>query len=500
MALLPVLICLISNLTFGQTTGNIQHLIIYTKEYKTEAEALKKYRTADGTPSIIKCAEDIFSEASADPTYCSGYESECYLKMTDTIDGVGSEAYEGLFGLGTKNGNKIQDYAGLIRSYIRRVKENNPLKYVVLMGDANKIPPRFTQQKKSAPVYKYIGTRDITIPSDFYYSEVFLNWEPNGRVNYMHLYKPKGGEELVKYPFARVFNTPPGNQAPNCINSMSDLPSIPPGESTIASYITIPERSFPQLIAVGRIIAKPASGDMSIRAYITRLKKWEKNISSSPIVVVTSNDATEDGRLKEEAIELLKESDYAKNIRFVYPEEEDMGSNVKAINKTGFSVMWPEGHGCPNSICVKSCSKSPAAAQFIYPTSFVKTSGKANGFFISAACEIIGYFGTDHDSYNDYKDKKTLGEKVLSSSTIGVYGNYLAGTRGDEFINISLLNSMYKLSKKDKKATIGEALLEVYKGILTQTPLPGTKKYPTRYQLLNRVYLGDPAAKIHGNK
>ncbi|MEI6079768.1 MAG: C25 family cysteine peptidase [bacterium] len=500
MALLPVLICLISNLTFGQTSNDIQHLIIYTKDYKTEAETLQKYRTANGIPSMAKCAEDIFSEASADPTYCSGYESECYLKTTDTIDGVNSGAYEGLFGLGTKTDDKIQDYAGLIRAYIRKIKATNPLKYVVLMGDPNKIPPRFTQQKKSAPMYKYIGTRDITIPTDFYYSEVFLKWKPNDRSNYMHLYKPKGDEEFVKYPFARVFNTPPGNQAPNCVNSMSDLPSIPPGDNTIASYITIPESSFPQLMAVGRITAKPAHGDMSIGAYITRLKKWEKNTISTPIVVVTSNDASEDGRLKEDAIALLKASDYAKDIRFIYPEKEDMSSNVKTINETGFSVMWPEGHGCPESICVKYCSKSPSVAQFVYPTSFVNTSGKANGFVISTACEIIGYVGTNHDAYNDYKDKKTLGEKVLSTSTVGVYGNYLAGTKGDDFTNIALLNSIYKLSKNNKKATIGDALLEVYKGILTQTPLPGTKNYPTEYQLLNRVYLGDPAAKIQEGK
>ena len=520
---------LISNFALCQTSTNIQHLIIYTDGYQKEAEALQKYRTADGMPSMSTSAETIFAEANTDANFCSGYESECYLNTTDTIDGVDSSAFEGLYGLGKNNNGKIQDYAGLIRTYIRKIKTISPsLKYVVLMGDPKKIPPRFTQQKKSAPMYKYIGNRDITIPTDFYYVEVFEKWKPAGksknrtdRANYIHLYN--NGETNVKYPFARIFNTPPGDPAPLCVDSMTQLPTIS-GTTKEADYITI--KTFNSFISVGRIIAKPATGDKTdttINDYIERLKKWEKNVIIEPIVILTSNDKGEDndrgedGRLREYLTTFLKnKSDYKKHVKIYSPENTGELSTVKNIiqnnePKNRFSILWPQGHGNTSGICLKLKEPERKACEYnLSPTDFVSSTTPVNGFLISGACEIIGYLGTNHDSYTNLENKKSFGEAVLSTNAVGVYGNYLAGTYGDDYTNIALINSMYKLIKKSKKATIGEALQQVYKDILTETPIPGVVPenpdrqgkscYPTKYQLLNRVYLGDPAAKIRGGK
>ena len=503
MLLLSIFFYLTSNLAICQEAKNIQHLIIYTSSYKKEATDLKKYRTKNGLLSITKNAEEIFDEAKNDDAFCRGYESECYLDIRNKIDGVDSKAFETLFGLGKSYNGKIQDYAGLIRAYIRNFKIKNPsLKYVVLMGDPHKIPPRFTQQKKSVPRYKYIGTRDITIPTDFYYVEVFSKWEPTNRVNYLRLDTPQK-EPYVNYPFARTFYTPPKEVAPNCVDSMTPLPTVA-GTTKTADYITIPVKLHDSLISVGRIIKKPDDTDKTkgtIENYITRLKSWEKSIISSPIVIVTAGEDV--GGLRKESTTFLKDKssalDYRDKIIFIDPEVTTNKNDIKKIiTDTRFNIIWPQGHGSIDGICCTQATTGNKACTYnIEPIDISST--KANGFLISGACEISGYIGTNHVTYNDSKSKQSFGEAALLNGVVGVYGNYLGGTNGEDCVNIATINSIYELTKGGKETTIGKALLKVYKDMLTETPVAGLaaeKCYPTKYQLLNRVYLGDPAAKV----
>jgi hypothetical protein len=294
----------------------IEHLIIYSAGYEAEAELLRAHRTASGTASAAVDVEAIPGMSPFDdlPEACGGeYRAECFVYMDDAVVGIEPRLMEGLFGMGPLQEHvecvlppkgpvdppvcrrlatrRVPDRAGLIRAYLRRMKSEHPeLKYVLLLGDPSKLPPRFTTASTwgQGPT-----THGFTMPTDIYYAEVFQPWKASGRLNYAPNYPPifPCGDIVcreintdwdtrhfgweVRYPFARTF--------------------APPGPPTLP----LPPEKLPEILAVGRIVAKKGfhnlifdkfnvpgedpgeppvtDKDAAVKRYIERLIAWDFN-------------------------------------------------------------------------------------------------------------------------------------------------------------------------------------------------------------------------------
>lgn len=284
---------------------NCNHLVIYSPTVTQQALELAKYRNEScvSASGYLRSAVNVtalpgyksFSNTDEIPPGCEGvYFNECFYDPSrqGSPKGFSREALPALYGLSNsipagKPYDRIPDVAGLIRAYLRTAKAANPqLKYVVLMGEPDVLPTRFTSEVHyfdSENGSRYGGDEITYEPTDYYFRELVRDWQPTGKWGYLRV------NDFVAPP--RKANDP------NYYDTRKFVwPVAFPFVRSFRGWTTQPARDInrgftprkdDQTLAVGRVLIRTS---VDADNYLQKLKAWEKAPLDSCRTLVTAAD------------------------------------------------------------------------------------------------------------------------------------------------------------------------------------------------------------------
>ncbi|MBC7398274.1 MAG: hypothetical protein H7333_12600 [Bdellovibrionales bacterium] len=559
-------------------SSNVDHIVISTKNYLPEAQALSQSRIQAGLGSIAVSLEQIpgMKPGDAVPAQCQGvYFDECYLSASNPLSGVSFQASSALAGMGGWNDmdspgqRKIADAAGLVRAYLRSVKIAHPeLKYIVLMGDLFQLPPRFTTQNSyssgPAPVENFVST-------DYYYSDLFSVWLFSDRISFSSINTtgwPCGDECAqpntnwdttafrwpISYPFARTMVDPVYYNFNNPTQGAQGLA---------------------KMVSVGRVVAKPLPGqakDPAVAKYVEKLTRWDAWPGERSKFTVVSGDGVYVRKNFQDFEDQLGPfryfgegfgasfvtpanrpadysttecshqppsndwhsypltSDYNTDDLYFYQSEPkrckpvdpqanwtrlpDPAEVTREISRTGFTFMFHSAHAGYSGIGYQSdgngygegrsfrnfnvryneggrysFASRPGFEDF---ANYQEVNGHANGFVISSGCSPSSYFGGLPAVPLFPNSGRSAGEYLVMLENAGAVGTYMNTDVGyfysDPMFEMDLIRSMKKIGDTLQTPRFGDVLIDLFK-----TVVPAQDH---SYQVLNRVFLGDPSAKL----
>lgn len=256
--------------------SGVEYLIIYSPDVAAEALWLRDHRQQHGLESMAIDVTTIPGYHPDDPipAECDGYLDECYA-FAGQSSGVPSEIVPSLFGMvnavaAGQNYDRVPDRAGLIRATLRRIREESgeSLRYVLLMGDPELLPPRFTT--RTDYLETPLSSANFTLPTDYYYVELYKPWSSGHSLNYGPISPlifpcgkavcdepntdndPRHFVHPVRFEMARIFKDPLYN--------------------TFGFY-GYPYSVLGKMLRVGRLTSKNPE---DIAAYLDKLAAWER--------------------------------------------------------------------------------------------------------------------------------------------------------------------------------------------------------------------------------
>lgn len=124
-------------------------LIIYQPGYESEMTNLVGFYANRKVRTLAIAVNQLpgYNPSAPTPAECTGeFAKECYHNWGDPIKGVSQLAVPSLTGFHGdrpmyQQYNRVSYIPGIIRAYIRALKKNNPLRGVLLVGNAQTIPP-----------------------------------------------------------------------------------------------------------------------------------------------------------------------------------------------------------------------------------------------------------------------------------------------------------------------------------------------------------------------
>lgn len=124
-------------------------LIVYQPGYENEMTNLVSFYSVRNVRTLAIAVNQLpgYNPSAATPAECSGeFAKECYHTWGDPIQGVSQLAVPSLSGFHGDRAmyqpyTRVSYIPGLIRAYIRALNKANPLRGVLLVGNAQTIPP-----------------------------------------------------------------------------------------------------------------------------------------------------------------------------------------------------------------------------------------------------------------------------------------------------------------------------------------------------------------------
>lgn len=532
----------------------IDQLIIYSPGFRAQAERLEGLRRASGLIAKIIAVEELpgYDASEPVPTECEGiFLSECYQLHGLTLQDVQQRDVGALFGMVSAapiagpTPERVADVAGLARAEIRRSKRASPsLRYVVLLGDPQRLPARFTSRN----AYGQQSDRVFTLPSDFYFQEPFRPWAATGRTNYApssQMVWPCGSTLCatpnldwdtrhfvwpVSFPFARTFVDPfawgPGQYTAEELARMIAVGRIHGrDQGEVNAHLDKLEAWEAQPRAlVGQAIVSVADAVFTkadlqaVKNQLGRFEFFGEGFGSGylteniPAHCVASRPPVNDWEAPgwdgmwglQSQPDSCKVSDPARP-GFALPAPDELLAHA---GSQGFSVLMIEGHGSSQTIGLNTheFNKRPRR-QYSVPLPFDPNSldhdnvdiaamsfgaGRPSGLLVSSACDPGEYLG-GYTATSVMAERPSFGEYFLAmpgAGGVGAFVNYLEGWYGSdpryELRFVTALRAMHNAGTN----RIGDAILSTH-GALLLNPVGGL-----RYQVLNRHFFGDPATTI----
>ena len=578
----PVPPAAIARINPGTTPAPIStqvvHVVIATKDYVNEAQALSESRIQAGLGSRAISLERIPGIQPGDPipAQCRGlYYNECYVTPTTVPYGITFASTTSLAGMRSWNDmdspayRRIGDAAGLVRAYLRSLKLEHPeLKYVVLMGDLFQLPPRYTDNLAYSTGPAEAPNFDST---DYYYADLFSVWRISNATNYSGI-SPLGwpcGDECTQpntnwdtrafrwpaaFPFARTMQDPIRQQPNNSAQFTQGMNNM---------------------VSVGRIISKPAVGqtrDAAVAKYVEKLDRWDAHPGERSQVTIVSSDGVYVRRNLQEFEAKLgnfrffgegfgtafvtsanRPSDYSTvdcihqppsndwhsyplttsyngDELYLYQSEPkhcapvDPSANwtrlpnpaevTQEISRTGFTFFFNSAHAGYAGINYQSDGNGGSDGRsfrnfntrvnngghytiasppgFEDLANYREHNGRANGFMISSGCSPSSYFGGLQDKPMFPNNGRSMGEYMVMMENAGAVGTFMNTDVGyfysDPLFEMDMIQSMKQVGDTLSTPRFGDVTINLYRNVVPQNI--------HTYQILNRVFIGDPSAKL----